>query len=212
MAGHTRERPRVAVVGSVNIDLVVTVDRLALPGETILASEYVEAVGGKGFNQAVAAAKLVPTHLVGCVGDDSFGARAIADAERRGVDVEEVARTGVPTGRALIEVSRGGENRIVVAPLANHGVTPELVIAALNRVRPVAVLTQLEIPFAAVAAAASWCEANGARFMLNPSPMAVLPSESVRPADPLIVNEWEAEELIGKLPHAERVEDRKSVV
>lgn len=206
MPDNTQRPPEVVVVGSVNIDLVVAVDRHARPGETILASEYAESVGGKGYNQAVAAAKHLPAHLIGCVGEDAFGARAIAEAGRRGVDTGGVRRVGVPTGRALIEVSGDGENSIVVAPLANHEVTPERVTAELDRVRPVAVLTQLEIPFDAVAAAARWCEANGARFVLNPSPAAPLPSEVLRPADPLIVNEGEAAALMGELRPSPRVD------
>src|SRR5690606_8542896 len=125
MPHNAQSRPEVAVVGSVNVDLVVTVARHARPGETILASGYAETVGGKGYNQAVAAAKHLSTHLIGCVGEDAFGERAIADAGRRGVETGGVARAGVPTGRALIEVSDDGENSIVVVPLANHEVTPE---------------------------------------------------------------------------------------
>jgi len=204
MPHNAQSRPEVAVVGSVNVDLVVTVARHARPGETILASGYAETVGGKGYNQAVAAAKHLSTHLIGCVGEDAFGERAIADAGRRGVETGGVARAGVPTGRALIEVSDDGENSIVVVPLANHEVTPERVTVELDRVRPAAVLAQLEIPFDAVAAAARWCEANGARFLLNPSPAARLPSAVLRPADPLIVNESEAAELLGELRSADR--------
>lgn len=206
MSGSSLEGPVVAVVGSINIDLVVAVERHALPGETILASAYTETVGGKGFNQAVAAAKLVRTHLVGCVGDDAFGSLAAQTATDRNVLVAEVARTDTPTGRALIEVNRSGENRIVVAPLANHAVTPQQVTAALDRVRPAAVLTQLEIPFDAVAAVASWCEANDARFILNPSPVAELSAQIIAVADPLIVNEREAESFLGTLPPADRVD------
>ncbi|MFD0559566.1 ribokinase [Stackebrandtia endophytica] len=206
MSGSTGRPPEVAVVGSINIDLVTTVERHALPGETILASDYTESLGGKGFNQAIAAAKRVPTHLIGCVGDDAFGARAMQTAEGRGVSVTEVAHTDTPTGRALIEVARGGENRIVVAPLANHVLTAERVTAALDRLRPVAVLTQLEIPLDTVEATASWCRANDARFILNPSPVATLPPEILAVADPLIVNEREAEALLTVLPNAERVD------
>ena len=197
MSDIGQRAPQVAVVGSVNIDLVVTVERLALPGETVLAGGYTETVGGKGYNQAVAAARRVPTRLIGCVGEDPFGATAVAEAQRRGVAVDALARVGAPTGRALIEVGADGENRIVVAPLANREVTPEQVTAALDGLRPSAVLTQLEIPLAAVAAAARWCEANGARFLLNPSPAAALPAEVLGAADPLIVNEQEAADLIG---------------
>jgi ribokinase len=206
VSGSNPGRPEVAVVGSINIDLVVAVERHALPGETILASAYAETVGGKGFNQAVAAAKLARAHLVGCVGDDAFGALAVQSATDRDVAVAEVERTDTPTGRALIEVSRDGENRIVVAPLANHTVTPERVTDALDRLRPTAVLTQLEIPFDAVAATASWCEANGARFMLNPSPVAPLSPEVIAVADPLIVNEQEAGSLLGILSPTDRVD------
>ncbi|SDE49342.1 ribokinase [Glycomyces harbinensis] len=206
MFATTPKPPRVAVVGSVNIDLVVTVDRRAAPGETVLASGYAESVGGKGYNQAVAAAKHLHTHLIGCVGADAYGELAVDGAHRRGVDVDEAARADVPTGRAFIEVDRNGENSIVVAPLANHALTAAHVSAALGRVRPAAVLAQLEIPFDAVSTAARWCEAHGSRFMLNPSPVAPLVTGIVRLADPLIVNEREAESLIAQLRPADRFE------
>ncbi len=205
MTTSTSSHPRVAVVGSVNIDLVVNVDEHVRPGETILATGYAETIGGKGFNQAVAAARDAESHLVGAVGNDPFGDRALEQASGRGVVVTAMSRTDTPTGRAFIDVNRRGENSIVVAPLANHTLTPERVTETLDRIRPAAVLTQLEIPIESVLAAARWCAANDGRFLLNPSPVAEVPVECLRAADPLIVNEVEAADMLAQLDPGHRV-------
>ncbi|WP_100444690.1 ribokinase [Glycomyces xiaoerkulensis] len=199
MTSSGAPRPRVAVVGSVNVDLVFRVDRHVRPGETMLASAYAEVVGGKGYNQAVAAGRRGESHLIGAIGNDRFGTDAIEQAERRGVLTGELTRTGTPTGRAFISVSPGGENSIVVAPLANRELTPEQVRTALERIRPIAVLAQLETPMDAVLAAARWCASNGGRFILNPSPVAAMPIELIAAADPLIVNEGESVAILEQL-------------
>lgn len=199
MTSSNALRPRVAVVGSVNVDLVVHVDRHIRPGETLLASMYEEVIGGKGLNQAVAAARDGEAHLIGAVGNDRFGAAALEHAEHLGVLTAEVTRTEGPTGRAFINVSPDGENSIVVAPLANRELTSEQVMTALGRVRPTAVLAQLETPLDTVLAAARWCRDHGVRFMLNPSPVAPIPNHLIGAADPLIVNESEAEAALGQL-------------
>src|SRR3954470_15119696 len=111
---------RVVVVGSINVDLVVSVARLPLAGETVAGGRFARHGGGKSANQAVAAARLgAAVAFVGAVGDDELGADAVAELEREGIDASWVARVAAPTGVALIVVDRGGENQIAVASGAN---------------------------------------------------------------------------------------------
>ncbi|TDC62738.1 PfkB family carbohydrate kinase [Streptomyces hainanensis] len=187
----------VAVVGSANVDLVATVASAPAAGATVLASRYEEEVGGKGLNQAVAAARGVPTALVASVGDDPEARRVREHARDRGVDVSEVrGAAGSHTGRALITLF-GGDNAIVVAPLANGLLTAAAVDAALGRLRPAVVLVQFEIPEDAVEAAALWCRGAGARLLVNPSPVRPVAAEVLALADPLLVNLGEAAALAG---------------
>ncbi|NCT90515.1 ribokinase [Cellulomonas sp. APG4] len=186
----------VAVVGSTNLDVVVTLARRPAPGETVLGDSYVEAAGGKGANQAMAAARVGTTAFVGCVGRDAAGevlVRALHDAGARA----RVARVDVPTGRAFIHVTPDGENDIVVVPGANSALDAAAVTRALDDLRPSVVATQLEISADAVTAAARWCERAGARFVLNASPTRDLPPWLVALADPLVVNAGEAAAILG---------------
>ncbi|HYH34062.1 MAG TPA: ribokinase [Nocardioides sp.] len=191
------EGVRVAVVGSANLDVVVTVERFPAPGETVLGGELVEIAGGKGLNQAVAAARRAPSALVGCVGDDDAGRLLLSTMQRTGVVTDHVRHVGTPTGRAFIQVSGSGENSIVVAPAANAELTVDQVAGALDELGPVVVLCQLEVPVASVLAAAEWASASGARFVLNPSPVQDLPDSLVELCDPLVVNAGEAAHLLG---------------
>jgi ribokinase len=176
--------PSVAVVGSINLDLVARCERLPRPGETLTGATFERVPGGKGANQALAAARLgADVSLTGAVGGDSFAAEALALLEAGGVDLSRVRRVGEPTGVALIVVGGDGENEIVVAPGANGHVTP----GPLDG--PDAVLCQLEIPVDAVAAAA-----KGARFFcLNAAPARPLPEELLAAVDLLVVNRYELE-------------------
>ncbi|MDT0265752.1 PfkB family carbohydrate kinase [Streptomyces sp. DSM 44915] len=198
-AGGAADGPAVAVVGSANIDLIATVEAAPAAGETVLATGYAEEIGGKGLNQAVAAASSVPTALVAAVGDDPEGERVRAHARARGVDVREVGGVSARTGRALITLF-DQDNVIVVAPLANAGLTAPAVDAALRRLRPAVVLTQFEISEAAVRAAALWCRRSGARLLINPSPVRRVADEVLALADPLVVNLGEAAALAGVGP------------
>jgi len=186
----------VAVVGSANLDVVLHVPRMPAAGETILGSGYAEATGGKGANQALASARLVQTAFVGTVGTDAAGSRIRQGLVSAGVDVEFLASGSTPTGRAFIPVTPDAENSIVVLPMANSTVEAESVTRALTSLRPAVVLCQLEIPLAAVVAAALWAAANRARFILNPSPVADVPAEVLALADPLIVNAGEARDIL----------------
>ncbi|MFD7990686.1 ribokinase [Streptomyces mexicanus] len=186
------------VVGSANADLVIGVERRPAAGETVLGSDLAVHPGGKGANQAVAAARLgARTALLARVGDDAHG-RLLLDAQRAaGVDTTGVLVGGAPTGVALITVDPSGDNSIVVSPGANARLTPEDVRAAAGLVAASRVVSaQLEVPLETVAEAVRHL-APGSRFVLNPSPPRPLPQELLDACDPLIVNEHEAKVILG---------------
>lgn len=187
----------VAVVGSANLDIVLSVDRFPLPGETVLGRGLVHVPGGKGLNQAIAAARHSPTVFVGCVGGDEAGDVLLSHLGEAGVDTSHVRRVDEATGRAFIQVAPDGENTIVVLALANRRLTAETVRTALDAVEPSVVLAQLEIPLESVEAAATWASDRGARFVLNPSPVRELPRGLLAACDPLVVNTGEAMSLLG---------------
>ena len=186
---------RVVVVGSVNVDLVVRAVRLPGPGETVSGGTFEQHHGGKGGNQAVAAARLgAPTAFVGAIGADDFGAAARAALAAEGVDVTALATLEGPTGVALIVVDEGGENLIAVASGANHRVTPGLVAAALGAIRPGpgdVLLVCHEIPTPAVDAALRLGREAGACTILNPAPADGLDPAVVALADVLTPNRGE---------------------
>jgi ribokinase len=186
----------VIVVGSVNIDLVVTADRLPAPGETVIGGRFAQHHGGKGGNQAVAAARLgAATSFIGAVGDDDFGRAARTALEAEGIDVRELRTLpDIPTGVALILVDARGENSIAVAGGANAALEPGHVEASLNRLAPVAgdvVLVGHEIPTASAAAALRAGRAAGATTILNPAPATGLDAPTVALADIVTPNDGE---------------------
>ncbi|MDQ1474846.1 MAG: ribokinase [Actinomycetota bacterium] len=183
---------RVVVIGSANVDLVWRGEHLPLPGETVTDGEFVQVLGGKGANQAAAAAALgAEVVFVGCVGDDDHGRLVRSDLEARGVDCSELAITGdAPTGVALITVDRAGENAIAVAPGANR-LVPAAVGARMIRSGDV-VLCSLEIPVATVEAAVAAARASDALVIVNPAPPRAAPAGAV-----LTPNEHECERLGG---------------
>ncbi|MGP3987588.1 ribokinase [Streptomyces sp. 3N207] len=207
------------VVGSANADLVIGLDRRPGPGETVLGSDLAIHPGGKGANQAAAAARLgARTTLLARVGDDAYG-RMLAEAQRAagaasagllvgttdtpgtvgkdGAAQDAEEGKGAPTGVALITVDAAGDNSIVVSPGANARLTPDDVAAARDLFEAAAVVSlQLEIPLETVAAAARSAGEHGARLVLNPSPPARLPEDVLALCDPLVVNEHEARLLL----------------
>ncbi|MEU5990470.1 ribokinase [Spirillospora sp. NPDC047418] len=194
------ERWDVVVVGSVNADLVVGVDRRPAPGETVLGSDLAVHPGGKGANQAVAAARLGGrAAIVGRVGDDGHGALLRGALAAAGVDLAHLATTpGVPTGVALITVGPDGDNSIIVSPGANARLGPADIAAARAMIAGAAVVSfQLEVPLPAVAAAARAAAGAGGRVVLNLSPPAPVPDALLARCDPLVVNEHEAAFLLG---------------
>ena len=187
----------VVVVGSLNLDCVLRVERPPNPGETVLGRQYTERLGGKGRNQAVAAAAVVSTAFVGAVGGDDAGRRLAADLADHGVDTTHLQISDAPTGRAVISVTDDAENRIVVILGANTTVGAREVETALDALEPAVVLTQLEVPMEAVDAAARWSRRNGRRFILNPSPSTQVEPEVLNIADPLVVNRNEGRSVVG---------------
>ncbi len=192
---------RVIVVGSVNVDLVVTTSRLPGPGETVDGGSFARHDGGKGGNQAVAAARLGATvAFVGAVGDDTFGRNAREALVREGVAVDHLATApGEATGVALIVVADGGENQIAVASGANAAVSPDHVRGALLAlgVGPGdVVLCGHEIPTAATRDALVVARRAGATTILNPAPAAGLDRSSFGVADVLTPNRGELATLV----------------
>jgi ribokinase len=193
------EPGRVVVVGSLNTDHVVRVDRLPAPGATIASSAYLTAAGGKGLNQAVTAARQgVPTVMIGAVGRDGPGWDLLRIVDVEGIDHRLVrAVPAVATGVALVTVAADGANVIVVAAGANATVSVSQVERFSWRAGDVA-LCQLEIPLPAVAAALAGARAAGARTVLNPAPAAgPLPPALLALVDLLVPNEGEAAILAG---------------
>ncbi|MFE0448868.1 ribokinase [Streptomyces fungicidicus] len=197
------------VVGSANADLVIGVERRPAAGETVLGSDLAVHPGGKGANQAVAAARLgARTALLARVGDDGHGRLLLESQRAAGVDTAGVLVGGAPTGVALITVDPSGDNSIVVSPGANGRLTPADVRAAGDLFRASRVVsTQLEIPLETVLEVARNL-APGTRLVLNPSPPQPLPAEVLAACDPLIVNEHEAKVILGDTAGAgDRPED-----
>jgi ribokinase len=188
------------VLGSANRDYTVLVERHPLPGETVLGGSLSVATGGKGANQAVAAARAGAKPIfVGAVGSDSVGADALRDLDARGVDTSWVLRVGEPTGIALIQVDHDGENTIVVAAGANASLDPATTAATIASLADASsvLLCQLEIPVEVVSAAASAIEKAHGRFVLNLSPSRYVSPKLLALADPVILNESEASDLAG---------------
>jgi ribokinase len=190
---------RVIVIGSVNIDLVATVDRLPLPGETVGGATFARHPGGKGGNQATAAARLgARVAFVGAVGEDLLAGEARDALVAEGVDVAELASVAGPTGVALILVDRRGENMIAVAPGANATVTNEMGIAALERLGcgpGDVVLVSHEIPTPAVFAVLRAARRSGATTILNPAPARGLDRSLLEWTDIAVPNRLELIEL-----------------
>jgi ribokinase len=201
---------RLVVVGSINMDLVTVAQRFPAPGETLLGERFVSLHGGKGANQAVAAARLgADVHMVGAVGDDAFG-RTLRDAlAAEGVDVEHLARVDdCGSGTASITVS-GGENQILVVPGANARVTPARVSNARDVMAQAdAVLVQMEIPLETVEATLRLGHALRVPVILNPAPAQRLPTEWLQLARYITPNQHELAILLG----ADTGEDFRSLM
>jgi ribokinase len=185
---------RVLVLGSLNVDLVTHVERHPRPGETVLGQGLERLAGGKGANQAVAAAAAgAEVHMVGAVGDDDPGRAYLERLRGLGIDTSGVVvLPEEPTGTALIVVDEAGENTIVVAPGANSRVGDDA-LAAVQAAGPGDVLlAQLEVPLDTVSRACALAARRGVRVVVNAAPYAALPPDVLALADPVVVNEHEA--------------------
>jgi ribokinase len=182
------------VVGSINTDLVSLTARIPAVGETVLGTDFLIHPGGKGANQAVAVARLgYPVRLIGCLGNDSFGAQLRTHLEQAGVDTAGIGTREGTSGVAVITVSQAGENSIVVTPGANAKLTPHDLEESIAIIRDAGVvLTQLEIPLETVECLASICAREHVPLILDPAPAMKLAPSIFRHIDWLTPNETEA--------------------
>ena len=198
----------VTVVGSLNADLVVSVRRFPAPGETVTGADFTVFPGGKGANQAYAAARLagggMPVRMVGRVGDDAYGGWLRQNLAGAGVDVTHVGvLAGLPTGLALITTDAGAQNQIVVVPGTNGAFVPNQLSAAHHAVAAAAVvLLQQEIPLPTVQTAARVAKESGGLVILDPAPARALADMLLRSVDYLTPNESELAVLTGSAPQA----------
>ena len=191
---------RVVVVGSINMDLVARSPRIPHAGETVIGGDFRTVPGGKGANQAVAAARMgVKVGMLGRVGVDAFGDQLLDNLSGSGVDIACIRRAAqAASGIALIMVDDAGMNSILVAPGANMLLSP----ADMDAADPIlasaqVMLAQLEIPLETVVRAAQIAHAHGVKVVLNPAPAQPLPLELTRLVDVLVPNEFEAALLTG---------------
>lgn len=191
---------KIVVIGSCNTDMVISMDHLPLPGETLIGGEFFMNSGGKGANQAVAAARLGGNvSFIAKVGNDPFGKRALEQYRAEGIDVKHILTDPEqPSGVALIMVDAQGENSIAVASGANaHLTTKDINNAKEILSRADIVLMQLETPITTVEHAANVAKRSGAKVILNPAPAQPLPESLLQNLHILIANETEAEFISG---------------
>lgn len=189
----------IVVVGSLNMDLVARVDRIPVPGETIIGSDFETFCGGKGANQAMAAARLgARVKMIGKLGSDGFAKQLRDNLEHAGVDTSCVGNVAGPSGTALIESAADGENSIVVIPGANAHLLPADIDQYRGEIEQAAlVLAQLEIPRETTEHLAQVAQAAHVPFILDPAPAYPLPAEVLRCVTWLTPNETEARLLLG---------------
>lgn len=190
----------IIVIGSCNTDMVIKADRLPVPGETVMGGSFMMNPGGKGANQAVAAARLKGNvHFIAKTGNDLFGKRSIEQYEDEGIHVEHIYSDPVlPSGVALIMVDVNGENSITVASGANGSLSPKDIEAAHSIIEKGDILLmQLEIPIETVEYAAKIAKEKGNKVILNPAPARALSADLLKNLYMIIPNETEAEILSG---------------
>ncbi len=188
------------VLGSVNADHVLQVPSFPRPGETLIGGNYQVIPGGKGANQAVAAARLnADIGFIACVGDDPFGINIRQDFAKDGINIDSViVADNTPTGIAMIQVSAAGENSICLSPEANNKLTCDQIEPHLEKIRGAKyLLTQLETPIEGIEYAAKTAKESGTRVILNPAPARPLSDTLLACVDVITPNETEAEVLTG---------------
>ncbi len=194
-------KPKVVVVGSANMDMVVQVSHLPIAGETVLGGTFVRARGGKGANQAVTAARLGgEVTFVARLGRDMFGQESVTAYQAEGINVDHIIWDDeTPSGVALIMVNQAGENIIAVAPGANSRLAPEDMMAAEGAIKEAScVLMQLEIPLETVRVAVELAARHNVRVILNPAPAVPLSGDLLKKVDILTPNESEVTALAGE--------------
>jgi ribokinase len=196
----------ILVIGSANMDLVIAVDTLPRAGETVLGGQFQTFAGGKGANQAVAAARAGGrVAMLGCVGSDGFGATLRAGLDAEGIDTSALRTIEGPSGVALIATDKGGENLIAVAPGAN-GAVDRSVIETGHIDHHHIILAQLETPIDSIIHAAKLARSAGAMFILDPAPAQPLSGDLLGLIDWLTPNETEAAILLG-LPENQPIDE-----
>ncbi|CAN5421493.1 ribokinase [soil metagenome] len=211
----------IVIIGSINMDLICRTPHIPRDGQTVLGDHFMTLPGGKGANQAVAAAKLAAgeqlVHIIGRVGDDDFGQRLLNGLDQHHVNTKSVTVTeGVSSGVAMILVDRRGENSITVAPGANAKLLPRDIDAAEDLIRGASVvLMQLEIPLPTVRHAIALCRRHNVFTILDPAPAPEKLPRSLYQVDLFTPNQTEAEMLLGLAPShrvkRKRVEDPKQI-
>lgn len=194
------ERKKIIVLGSCNTDMVIKSDRIPVPGETILGGAFMMNSGGKGANQAVAAARLGgDVTFIAKTGNDLFGKQSIQQYKEEGINTNYIASDpNLPSGVALITVDKAGENCIVVAMGANSTLIPDDFKKAENEIKSAEVLLmQLETPISTIEYAAAFANQNGVKVILNPAPAQSLSDTLLSNLYMLILNETEAELISG---------------
>ena len=190
--------PTICVVGSINMDLVFRTPRMPGVGETISGHEFVQIAGGKGANQAVAAARSgARTTMIACVGDDAYGQQSLAGLKQDGIDTSHINIVAAcATGVAGIFVDDFGRNSIVIAPGANAKLQPAHILPEVIRQAQL-LICQCETPVATIQAAMQLAHQHGVQVVFNPAPAIALPDDIFSLVDYLIVNETEAGQLSG---------------
>jgi len=191
---------QLTVLGSVNADHVVKVDHFPRPGETLHGYGYAVIAGGKGANQAVAAARLgTNVHFIACVGDDDFGLNIRESFAKDGIDTDAVMVEGdTPTGIAMIQVAANGENSICISAEANACLTAQRIEPHLHKIESADILLlQLEVPIETIEKAAQVAHQAGTSVVLNPAPARPLSDKLLMLVDMITPNETEAELLTG---------------
>jgi ribokinase len=195
-------RPKIVVIGSVNMDMSIRTSNIPKPGETIIGNNFIQSQGGKGANQAVAAARLgAEVTLVARLGKDSFGQEAFDTFKKEGINTKYIFwDEQTPTGVALIMIDKEGEDIICVSPGANEKLSPEDILKAEEAIKSAdCVLLQLEIPLKTVEFAIRIASTYHVRVVLNPAPMTELPKSMLEMVDVLTPNETEAIALTDNL-------------
>ncbi|PSL05854.1 ribokinase [Haloactinopolyspora alba] len=197
------------VVGSANRDHITSVPAVPVAGQTVLGSDPIVRLGGKGMNQAVAASLLgARVDFVGAVGADDAGSRITEGLREHGIGIDGLrVADGVPSGAAYVTVGPDGDNSIVVAPGANLTVDADRARSALADSPAAVVVCQLEIPVNTVEAVAASCAESGRRFVLNLAPFTVVPGDVLAVADPLVVNVHEARALAREVTADDATDD-----